>query len=90
MTVSSLPLHSASVYIHLNNAYFLCGIKSNNKPTKKIYYINLVLENYSYEQLDKNLPFKLIKPIIAINNLCIAVTGGIKISGEDNFDFFFY
>lgn len=89
LITSTLNLSYPVVCADSGEFFFLCGIKPNNKPTKKIYTLNL-MKNNEYSLIEKFTPFRLNRPIIISKNGTIAIGGGKKLSGEENYNFFFH
>ena len=87
---STLQLKNPSIYIRKGLAYFLCGIKSNCAPTKKIYYLNLSEKTPTYQIYQLRFPIRLEKPVVLTNNNCLILTGGCKTNAERNCNFFFH
>jgi hypothetical protein len=76
----------AACFVHDSTLYCLSSIKPNQKPTKKIFTLNL--QNPSkYKILGKQAPFKLEKPVLVKMPNCIIVAGG-SIKGSFNYNFF--
>lgn len=84
-----LALHSPSVFMHKNAAYFISGIKVNEKPTRKIYFLDLT-ECRDYQVFPLKVPFILHSPISIASGSYVAVGGGVKMTGENNYNYFFH
>lgn len=86
ITPTPLNLTSTVHYFHDSILYFLCGMKPNLKPTKKIYTLSLVSPT-EYKKSGKRTPFKLENPILVKVKSQIIVAGG-KTNGKPNYRFF--
>lgn len=87
ITCNKLDYHTSAVLVQDQVFYFLCGVKKNNKPTKKIYLLNLATGN-EYELMKHKLNFKLINPIVYSAYDFVIVAGGKQLSQDYNTRFF--
>ena len=84
---NKLDLHSSAVLVQEQVFYFLCGLKRNKKPTKKLYSLNLASGN-EYELMKHKLNFKLINPCVYSAYDFVVVVGGQQVNQEYNSRFF--
>ena len=89
MQNGKLKLQDPSVFMRQGQAFFVCGVKPNGNPTKKIYYLNISETQSIYLIYPLKFPVRLEKPIVLANNSCLIVTGG-RNAGERNCNFFFH
>lgn len=82
-----INLTSASILIQENILYFLCGLKPNNKPTKKLYYLNIDKPD-QYHLMKHKLNFKLTSPVSFSAYDFVVVAGGKKANGCYNSNFY--
>lgn len=87
ITCNKLDLHSTAALVQEKIIYFLCGVKSNDKPTKKLYFLDFSIGN-EYQMLKHKLNFKLISPVAYSAYDFVIVAGGKTVDGQYNNRFY--
>ena len=80
---SKLKLTCPAVFIVSKTIYFACGIKPNNKPTKKIYYLDL--DNDLKYKVCQKVKFKLYKPVACALSDIVVIAGGKTVDKKHNY-----
>jgi hypothetical protein len=83
----SIDLHSSSVLVQNKMIYFLCGLKPNGKPTKKLYSLD-IMQSSKYVLAKHKVNFKLYNPIAYSAYDFVIVGGGQNLDRTFNSNFF--
>lgn len=82
-----INLTSSSILLQENIFYFLCGHKLNNKPTKKLFFLNTEKPE-NYQLMKHKLNFKLSCPVSYSAYDFVVVAGGKKVNECYNSNFY--